>query len=283
MPMGLLRRDLSSSCKRCSVVSMTRDALAEELSSLIERYEHSTFGLETFVDDALKSIDQNRNTAHELIERFDAISRSEEPPAHEPGVKTVKFELSDTESQLVVEALSSQSRYYELHPRMLLEMSLTYAAALFDALISDALLVIYKHMPQSLRSGRTLTAAEVLSFRDRNELIEDLARREIHDLMYKGVEKQFDFFRKTFGVDVFADNWLKVSIADLAAVRARRNLVTHNNGVVSAEYVAQVDPASSIGDGVVVDAVSAASDRTALHDVATALVANLQEKLAPPG
>ena len=48
-------------------------------------------------------------------------------------------------------AISDYSHYFESHPQMLLEMSLTYASALFDAFISDALLAVLRHIPERLR------------------------------------------------------------------------------------------------------------------------------------
>jgi hypothetical protein len=147
--------------------------------------------------------------------------------------------------------------------------------------ISDALLAVLRHISERLRSGRTLTAEEALRFRDRNELIEDLAHREILDLTYKSVEKQFDYFRVSFGIDVFTDKSSMVSIADLAAVRERRNLVAHNNGLANAGYVVKFDTPASVGDRVVINAESAKADRDVLSKVAIALVSGLSDELAP--
>ena len=101
--------------------------------------------------------------------------------------------------------------------------------------------------------------------------------------MYKSVEKQFDYFRSSFDVDVFADKSLMVSIADLAAVRERRNLVAHNNGLVNVEYIAKFDTTASVGDRVVTNAESSESDRAMLSKVAIALVSRLYDELAPTG
>jgi hypothetical protein len=254
---------------------MTREALAEELSGFIKRYRHSTVALEIFVKYSFEDIAQHRSEMSGTLERFGKILQRE--VILEPGPDTVEVQISDLE--MVVEAVSGQTRYYELHPRMLLEMSLTYAGALYDAFISDALLAILRHIPERLRSGRSLTVEEALRFRDRDELIEDLARREVRDLMYKSAEKQYDYFRTSFGVDVFDDESLAVSILDLAAIRERRNLVTHNNGLASPEYVARFDTNISVGDSVVTDAESTEVDRTVLSKVAIALVSRLCDRL----
>ncbi len=261
---------------------MTREALADELSNLIERYLHSARALEVFVKDSIQGIGRNRATALGVLEKIRSGLAGEEPAVTEPGPGTVRIEFSADELKDLNDIVSDYSRYYESHPQMLLEMSLIYAAALFDALISDVLLAFLRHIPESLRSGRMLTAKEALRFRDRDELIEDLARREVLELMYKSIEQQFDYFRTSLGVDVFADESLTVSMADLAVVRERRNLVAHNNGLASATYVAKFDTSASIGDHVVIDAASAESDRAVLRKVAIALVSRLRHELAPP-
>ncbi len=59
----------------------------------------------------------------------------------------------------------------------------------------------------------------------------------------------------------------------------RRNLVVHNNGLASVEYVAKFDSAVSVGDRVVANAEKAELDRKILSKVATALVSRLVEEL----
>ena len=104
--------------------------------------------------------------------------------------------------RIALEVFSSQFRYYEMHPKMLLEMSLTYAGALYDAFISDALLAVLRIFQKGCGRDWSLTVEEALRYRDRDELVEELARREVRDLMYKSTKKQFDYFRTSFGLDV---------------------------------------------------------------------------------
>ena len=252
---------------------MTREALAEELSNLVKRYRHSTMALEMFVKSSLSSIDRLQSELPGALERSRRALQGEVQPG--PDVVTVRAD----DLKMIVGMVSDSLSYIDLHPQMLLEMGLIYAGALFDAFISDALLVILRHIPERLRSGRTLTAEEALRFRDRDELIEDLAHREVRDLMYKSVEKQFDYFRTAFGVDIFTDESLSVSLADLAAVRERRNLVAHNNGLASTEYVDKFNANVLVGDRVVTDAERTEFDRTTLSKVAIAVVSGLCDQL----
>ena len=181
---------------------MTRIALAEELYNFIERYRHSTAALETFAESSLRNIDQNQSQMSYILERLHRGMHEESVASLAPDIVPTTFPVDILGT--VAKAVSDYSRYFELHPQMLLEMGLTYAGALFDAFISDVLFAILRHIPEKLRSGRTLTAEEALRFRDRDELIEDLARREMPDLTYESAERQLDYFRKSFGVDLFA-------------------------------------------------------------------------------
>ena len=263
-----------------------------ELSNLIERYRISTGALERFVHDSISNVYENRSKTAALLKKILAAGAEEEVEGTAgvekevesndgvPGEKTATFEFTPREYQVIVDVMKNYSRMVDMHPQMLLEMSIIYAGALFDAFISDILLAILRNIPERLRSGRTLTAKEVLEFRDRDEIIDNLASREVLDLMYKSVEKQFEYFHSAYNVDVFANNPLEASAADLAAARERRNLITHNNGLASSLYVKKYNNRMSIGDRVITDAKAAESDRELLREMGISLASQLRQKLA---
>jgi hypothetical protein len=142
----------SSSPLACKIPLMTREALAEELSGLFERYHYSARALEVFVKDSLEGIDRSRASVLELLEKVRG-SRAGEELIVESGPDTRQIKVRAREFEVMDSAVSDFSRYYKAHPQMLLEMSLIYAGALFDALISDALLAVLRHIPERLRSG----------------------------------------------------------------------------------------------------------------------------------
>jgi hypothetical protein len=265
---------------KCKLSFMAREVLASKLSEFIERYRHATQALELFVHYSLKGIVQNKSETSKVSPHLSRLAKAlQGDMVLEAGPDTVPVERGDLE--LLVRLTSDQMRYYDSHPKMLLEMSLIYACALFDALISDVITVILQCIPERLRSGRSLTAEEALGFNNRTELIEELARREVRELMYKSIEKQFEYFHTSFGVKIFDNESLEVSITDLAAIRERRNLVAHNNGVASPDYVAKFPGNISIGDNVVVDVESTRIDRITLSRIAITLVSELLRKLVP--
>ena len=250
---------------------MPSETLAEELRKLRKRYHHSTFSLDTFVRESLEGISGKRNNLLWALDKFRGLASNAVDSESEAGKLKTTIEM----------ALARYLEIGEPHTRMLLEMSVTYACALFDGLVSDVLITVFRHVPEALRSGRTLTTEEVLGFSSREDLIEELARREVLELAYKSADGQFSHFRKAFNIDVFGLQSLDVTIADLAAVHERRNLIVHNNGLASASYVAKYCPSGSIGDPVIVNAESAKSDREILKKVGMALIYSFHAKLAP--
>jgi hypothetical protein len=236
--------------------------------------------LDIFVDQALRGIDSYKTefaNAHEMFDRL----RDRQGSSRTVDADQSRIDLTERQLFLVTAAIAFYSSFFGSHPQMLLEMSLIYAGALFDAVVSDALMAVLRHIPERMRSSRTLTAAEALRFNSRDELIEDLARRELLDVMYKSVDKQFEYFRVSFGVDVFSDECLAFSIVDLSAVRERRNLIAHNGGLATSGYAERIDPEVAVGERVVSDVQRAKADRKVLSTVALALLSRLRDELAP--
>lgn len=234
--------------------------------------------------DSLKGIDKKETEIRRsLSDLQDLPSFSVNDLARLEGKRKAEDPKAEEDLKPIIErALDDNLLIIEPHIRMLLEMSIIYAGALFDGLVSDTLITVFRHVPEALRSGRTLTTAEVLGFPSREHLIEELAHRETLELAYQSAEKQFNHFRKAFGIDVFNPTSLDVTMDDLIAVRERRNLIVHNNGLANASYISKYCTGGSIGDPVVVNAESAKSDRKILKKVGIALIYSLAIKFAPP-
>jgi hypothetical protein len=216
----------------CKIHPMPSETLVEELRKLRKRYHHSTFSLEAFVRDSLEGISGKRGQLLRALGEIGGVASKNEnvyPDSEDSGYSEFKDAVSEFGAgklKTIIEmALAESLQIGEPHTRMLLEMSVTYACALFDGLVSDVLITVFRHVPEALRSGRTLTAEEVLGFSSREDLIEELARREALELAYKSADGQFSHFRKAFNIDVFGLQSLDVTIADLAAIRERRNLI----------------------------------------------------------
>jgi hypothetical protein len=267
---------------------MPDETLAEELRNIRRRYRHANFSLNIFVRDSLTGIGKKREEILRALSDLRALpniskralANLKSGTSPDPNA-TDEDDDDDDLKPTIVMALDENLRIVEPHTRMLAEMSVAYASALYDGLVSDVLIAIFRHAPEALRSGRTLTTAEVLGFPSRDDLIEELARRETLELAYQSTEKQFSYFQRAFNIDVFGSQSLDVTIADLIAVRERRNLIIHNNGLADASYIAKYCPGGSIGDPVIVNAESAKSDREILQKVGMALIYSFAVKFAP--
>jgi hypothetical protein len=260
---------------------MPGETLSEELRDIRKRYHHSTVSLRIFVRKSLKEIDQRRD---ELLAISDMLrgSTSDDEALNSIFKRGARPDFDAGKMRRTLEmALADAMHIREPHKRMLLEMSVAYASSLFDGLVSDVLTTVFRHFPEALRSGRTLTAEEALAFRSRQELVEELARRDALELAYKSIENQFGYFRKAFKVDPLDRESLNVSITDLAAIHERRNLIVHNNGLASGSYVEKYCPTGSVGDPVIVDAESAESDCETLRKVGLALIYSFDLKFRP--
>jgi len=265
----------------CKVHSMPDETLAEELRNIRRRYKHANFSLNIFVRDSLKGIGKKREEILRALSDLRALpnisKRDLDPNATDEDDDDNDDDLKPT----IVMALDENLSIVEPHTRMLAEMSVAYASALYDGLVSDVLIAVFRHVPEALRSGRTLTTAEVLGFPSREDLIEELARRETLELAYQSAEKQFSYVQRAFNIDVFGSQSLDVTIADLIAVRERRNLIIHNNGLADVSYIAKYCPGGSIGDPVIVNAERAKSDREILRKVGMAFIYSFAVKFAP--
>jgi hypothetical protein len=151
---------------------MQPELLAEELKSIRKRYMNATFSLDIFVRDSLKGINKKAIELRQtLSELQDLPSFSVNDLARIKGKEKAEIPKADEDMKPIIEmALNDNLLIVEPHTRMLLEMSIVYAGALFDGLVSDVLTTVFRHVPEALRSGRTLTTAEVLSFPSRERV-----------------------------------------------------------------------------------------------------------------
>jgi hypothetical protein len=126
---------------------MPSETLAEELRKLQKRYHHSTFSLDTFVRGSLEGISGKRSQLLWALGEIRGIASNNENVS--PDSKdAVHSEFDAGKLKTIIEmALTESLQIGEPHTRMLMEMSVTYACALFDGLVSDscfALLVLGK-------------------------------------------------------------------------------------------------------------------------------------------
>lgn len=119
------------------------------------------------------------------------------------------------------------------YPHLLMSMAFIYLIALFDSFLTDVFAAVLIERPETLKSKKQLTYDRILELHQKGELVEFMARREINELSYKSMADQFDYYKAKFNIDLADSN---VELAALVEIRARRNLLVHNNGVVDDIY-----------------------------------------------
>jgi hypothetical protein len=153
--------------------------------------------------------------------------------------------------------------------------------ALFDAYLSDIFETVVRNRPEILRSKKQLTYEKALEFSSIEDLVNYLAKRELHELSYKSIKDQMDYYRDRFGLAI---SDCGVSIEALSELRARRNLFVHNNGIVNHIYLELVPTAAyAPGDPISVDSAYFENAVRNLGIVASFVTAALKEKYAIKG
>jgi hypothetical protein len=109
---------------------------------------------------------------------------------------------------------------------------------MFDGYLSDSFMAVLCHRPEMLRSGTQLSYEIILDSKDRIELIELMARRDLGEVSYKPVRAQAAYYERRFGVSLEVPQ--HVTQIDLSECMARRNTLVHNTGIVNAQYLGDV-------------------------------------------
>lgn len=222
---------------------------------------------------------------HEAIAGKLEAARSGAPDPSPPksGEKTITLELKPEEMDLLVKAMKFAQGHTSEYPNLTYRMSSVYLVALFDAFLADVFSEVARARPKILSSSKKqISYDRLLEFDSFDALVEFIASRELNELSYKSIKDQADYYRDRFGV-ALEDSGVPVS--ELIELRATRNLLVHNNGVVNHIYLELV-PSSTYkaGDDVKVDANYFDQAVKSLEAVAAFITTKLAEKHAtkPP-
>lgn len=107
--------------------------------------------------------------------------------------------------------------------------------ACLDKFIGELMMAVYEVCPDLYKGlNSQLSVSEVLAFPSLTELRESVLDKEIETVRRKSYPEQFKEFERRFGFDTLTkfDSW-----ASFIEAAQRRNLFTHCDGVVSAQYL----------------------------------------------
>ena len=229
---------------------MSPQPISEVIRQIHFGYLEASMTLASFMERMQISISDQ----HKL--HLDAIAKFTHPtPLGDEDVVELKkqgfsvFKISHRMQELTIDALAhSAAKIITAFPQLLMKMGFIYLVAIFDAFLSDIFTSVFIHRPESLKSKKQLTYEQILDLQQSGNLISFLAHREINELSYKSITDQANYYNSKFGIDLSSSG---VAIGILAEIRARRNLLVHNNGVVNETYLRVIDQTPySVGETI---------------------------------
>ena len=130
--------------------------------------------------------------------------------------------------------------------RLLYSQSLVMTFAHIDAFMADSLRTIYQVRPQALSSNKKVDIVDILSCGTWENLIDSLVERYVFEIGWKSVAKRVEFLRDKLGIII---DYPESALDQLGHAEEIRNIVLHNGGRVSDEYIARTQETNiSVGD-----------------------------------
>jgi hypothetical protein len=206
----------------------------------------------------IDAADKDDERLREMLERLRYAETHEEPPEitdwGEKGtpseVRLVPLSLDEVAgARRELESILEIKAQYR---QMVAEMALVNLVAAFEAFLGDLLKYVLTCRPELLKgSGKSLTFAEIVDSHSRENLIEELAEREVRGWQYKSFRDQVEILRGRFAAELKGPND-DTDPESVIETFAHRNLLVHNRGVVNATYLALVPTSEAkVGDRLV--------------------------------
>lgn len=203
------------------------------------------------------------------------------------GGFTVKMPDDVRERSAVIAALNEYKRLRESKMPTIVERSLFIGLfSEFDAFIGNLLKIIYEKQPELLKSvKREVTLAELLEFDTLDAAKKDILDKEVDSFRRESYVEQFSLLENKFGIKTLKKfpEW-----QEFVEIGQRRNLMTHNEGIVSEQYLSvckregcQLDPKIVAGERLTVGADYYFNACYVLSLVAFMLVYTLWRKVLP--
>lgn len=153
----------------------------------------------------------------------------------------------------------------------------------FEVFLFGVFQQVFLHNPWQFAKAR-LDFDVVLKSRDREEIISGVIAKQLNELKYESVRGWFDALDKALKLGCPTDD----EIDALAEVKATRDILEHNAGVVNETYVRKAGERAryAVGDRVEIAEVYHLESwrlvKKVVADVAGAVVARLAPPAAPP-
>jgi hypothetical protein len=162
------------------------------------------------------------------------------------------------------------------HQQLLLQMVLSRMVDNYLVYIADLLALIFRTKPETLRSSEKVRLDTVLAHDNMEELISDLAERQVNRLSYQGMRDLSQYLSGSLKFDLFKS---PQDLKRAAGIIELRNLIVHNRAVVNRHFLSRVpDSPTQVGEVVELDLDSVFSDVQFLTGSASDLDARASDK-----
>jgi hypothetical protein len=142
-----------------------------------------------------------------------------------------------------------------LYPRhrktYLLGLSFVQLTTVFEAFLFDFLRLLLTNDPRHLAQKKQIEVGVALSAADRGSLVILIAERELNELKYDRPKAWFDYMSKIVKLGCPTEE----EIERIAEMKAARDLLIHNSGIVNETYLDKAGTKAryAVGDPVLID------------------------------
>ena len=169
----------------------------------------------------------------------------------------------------------------QTHLPLLFELIFSRSVDNFLNYVPELLAQLFEIKPDMLRSDeRNISFNEVLDYPNREELISAITGRKVMTLSSKGLTELSDDLSRKHGLDLFEDARERARAAVLVE---KRNLVTHNRGLVNRRFQERAGSAGwQLGEKLTFPPDALLSDVTFLLDCVRRIDQRAQVKFGIP-
>ena len=127
----------------------------------------------------------------------------------------------------------TEMKLFRQFPELLRILGLSHLVTIFEGYLVDIIQEILLAHPDILKSGKQLTAEEVLTIGERKQIVSYLAEKEVEELQYSPFQKVVKYFDDKFNINL---NTPIVSPEQITEILATRNIHIHNKGVINQRF-----------------------------------------------
>ncbi|HYK35167.1 hypothetical protein [Alloacidobacterium sp.] len=245
------RKPKASTLHHANILS--RRLGAAILESLVTFFS-SIYTLRQFVEEVNNGFIQNKTLSSKMSAKVNKAIKTKgtcDDREIEPGPEETKVELTLEEAKLLNRFLNKEISESVSSQNLLSEMAFIYLIALFDAIMSDILMLVFVRQPKILSSSKQLKYEKIIQLiNDDIDIVDYMAKRESHEFAYKSLEERIRFYQEKFNIDLAQSG---VTAMELLRIATDRNFLVHHNGKINDAYLEILpDTKYKVGQRVVI-------------------------------